>query len=314
MSFVSYPYKKGSGFTFCAQRTVTGALHLDTPEEFPMPILTPWCRVPPEQLTDLQLVKKFPTFHGTWRFITALTSIRHLLEIHPNIIHPSTRRSPQWSPSLWFPHQDPIHPLSSPICATCLAYLILLDFIARTILGEEYRSFSSSLCNLLHSHTFLLLFLNRAFVTVKPLLKIIIFHCINHLIHLNLSANYPVSWLRNWDFLSLEGQDMIRQFLVTELLISLQGQASFVLVIQKHPKLVTFKAQAYHIKCVYQTGEQNVTLGFNVSMLTTAGTIANTGPPPTCIMKIITQTGQEINQAEIGDNLQLQVEVQPASE
>ena len=34
----------------------------------------------------------------------------HLLEIHPNIIHPSTPRSPQWSPSLWFPHQDPIHP------------------------------------------------------------------------------------------------------------------------------------------------------------------------------------------------------------
>ena len=31
----------------------------------------------------------------------------HLLEIHPNIIHPSTPRSPQWSPSLRFPHQDP---------------------------------------------------------------------------------------------------------------------------------------------------------------------------------------------------------------
>ena len=34
----------------------------------------------------------------------------HLLEIHPNIIHPSTSRSPQWSPSLRFPQQDPIHP------------------------------------------------------------------------------------------------------------------------------------------------------------------------------------------------------------
>ena len=33
-----------------------------------------------------------------------------LLEIHPNIIHPSTPRSPQWSISLPFPHQDPIHP------------------------------------------------------------------------------------------------------------------------------------------------------------------------------------------------------------
>ena len=48
-------------------------------------------------------------------------------------------------------HQDPIHTLSSPIRATCSAHLILLDFITRTILGEEYLSFSSSLCYLLHS-------------------------------------------------------------------------------------------------------------------------------------------------------------------
>jgi len=75
----------------------------------------------------------------------------HLLEIHPNIIHPSTPRSPQWFLSLRLPHQDPIHPLSSPIRATCPAYLIILDFITRTILGEEYKSLSSSLCNLLHS-------------------------------------------------------------------------------------------------------------------------------------------------------------------
>ena len=34
----------------------------------------------------------------------------HLPESHPNIIHPSTPRSPQWFPSLRFPHQDPIHP------------------------------------------------------------------------------------------------------------------------------------------------------------------------------------------------------------
>ena len=38
----------------------------------------------------------------------------HLLEIHPNIIHPSTPRSPQWSPSLLFLHQDPIHPSPHP--------------------------------------------------------------------------------------------------------------------------------------------------------------------------------------------------------
>ena len=37
-------------------------------------------------------------------------------------MHPSTPRSPQWSPSLRLPQQDPIHPLSSPIRATCPHY------------------------------------------------------------------------------------------------------------------------------------------------------------------------------------------------
>ena len=41
-------------------------------------LLTPWCRVLPEQLTGLQLVKKFPALRETWKFITALTSFRYL--------------------------------------------------------------------------------------------------------------------------------------------------------------------------------------------------------------------------------------------
>ena len=41
-------------------------------------LLTPWCSVLLEKLSGLQLVKKFPAFHGTRRFITALTSVRHL--------------------------------------------------------------------------------------------------------------------------------------------------------------------------------------------------------------------------------------------
>ena len=90
-------------------------------------LLTPRCRILLEQLFGLQLVKKFSAFHGTRRFITPLTSVRHLslswaspiqshiptshlLEIHPNIIHPSTPRSPQWSLSPRFHDQDPIHP------------------------------------------------------------------------------------------------------------------------------------------------------------------------------------------------------------
>ncbi|XP_023246923.1 uncharacterized protein LOC111643392 [Copidosoma floridanum] len=96
-------------------------------------------------------------------------------------------------------------------------------------------------------------------------------------------------------------------------LTHVNGVASFTLVIQRHKKLMTYNAQAYSIKCLYQIGEQNITLGFNVSMMTTAGTIANTGPPPTCRMKIVSQSGNEISQAEIGDGLKLEVDVSPTS-
>ena len=131
-------------------------------------LLTPWCRVLLEKLTGLQLVKKFPAFHGTRRFITALTSLRYpslswaspIQSIYP---HPTSLRSililsthlrlglPCGLFPSGFPTKTLYTPLSTPIRATCPAHLILLDFITRTILGEEYKSFSSSLCNLLHS-------------------------------------------------------------------------------------------------------------------------------------------------------------------
>ena len=68
-----------------------------------------------------------------------------------NIIHPSTPVSKAVS----FPQISPPKPCirlsCPPICTICPYHLILLDFITRKILGEEYRSLSSSLCNLLHS-------------------------------------------------------------------------------------------------------------------------------------------------------------------
>ena len=59
-------------------------------------LLTPWCRVLPEQLTGLQLVKKFPTFHGTRRFITALTSVRHLSLSWASPIQSTCPHSTSW--------------------------------------------------------------------------------------------------------------------------------------------------------------------------------------------------------------------------
>ena len=114
----------------------------------------PWSRVLLEKLTGSQLVKEFPAFYGTRRFITAFTMPHHLSlswarSIQSTPPHPTSLRSililssylllglpsgllPSSFPTitLYTPHPSSIH-------ATCPVHLILLDLITRTILGEE---------------------------------------------------------------------------------------------------------------------------------------------------------------------------------
>jgi len=125
-------------------------------------------RVLLEKPTGLQLVKKFSAFYGTRRFITAFTSARHLSLSWASSIQSIPQHPTSWRSILilfshlrlglpndlfpsGFPTKTMYTPLPSPIRTTCPTHLILLYFITRTILGEQYRSLSSSLCSFLHS-------------------------------------------------------------------------------------------------------------------------------------------------------------------
>ena len=131
-------------------------------------LLTPWSRVLLEKLTgfatnqEIPRILRNPKIHyhthkrpPTVPILSQLhpvpTILSHFLKIHLNIILPSTSWSPQWSLSPGFTTKTLCTPLPSNIRATCPSHLILLNFITPTILGEQYRSLSFSLCNFLHS-------------------------------------------------------------------------------------------------------------------------------------------------------------------
>jgi len=130
-------------------------------------LLTSWSRVLSEKLTCFNLVKKFSAFYGTRNFITSFTLARHLslswsISIQSIPPHPTSWRSilVLHSHLSWVSHAVSFPQVSQPnfvyvslLPHTCCmpAHLILLDFITRKILSEEYKSFSSSLCRFLHS-------------------------------------------------------------------------------------------------------------------------------------------------------------------
>jgi hypothetical protein len=108
---------------------------------FPVIITHSWRWDLLEKQPIVQVLKNFPTFYGTRRFITVFTRALHwslswarsisffLPKIHFNIVHPPTSWSSQWSLSTWLPHQYPICiPALPPSCyIPCSSHTPWLD-------------------------------------------------------------------------------------------------------------------------------------------------------------------------------------------
>ena len=93
--------------------------------------ITAFTKLPPTVL----ILRQIKPFHAS-----PSTSWRSILILHSHII--------LGLPSCIFPpgfHTKTLYaPLLSPIRATCPTHLVILDFITRVILGDQYSSLSSS--------------------------------------------------------------------------------------------------------------------------------------------------------------------------
>ena len=129
-------------------------------------LLPPCSSVLLEKLTGSAASQEIPLIFGTRKFLTVLTSARHLSLSWANSTQspqppPTSWKSililsshlhlslPKWSLSLRFPHQHLYFSPPYALHAPPISFFSI--FITRKILVEEYRSLSSSWCSFLHS-------------------------------------------------------------------------------------------------------------------------------------------------------------------
>ena len=132
MNSVSGVIKQGKSWT--ARHTLRKYRHVLSKMEQFTHLLTPWSRVLLEKLTDFAANQEIPRIlwnpkvhyrtHKRPPPVPILSHLHpvpttpsHFLNIHLNIILPSTSGSPQWSLTLRFPHQNLVH--TSPSLHTC---------------------------------------------------------------------------------------------------------------------------------------------------------------------------------------------------
>ena len=122
---------------------------------FRMYVLTSWTRVPYSQrfMEPKGSLPHSQVPANSLSISSQINAVRvfpfHFLKIHLNIILPSTPVSSKWSPSIRFPNENPVY--TSILPHICYMYRPSHSlFITRTILIEQYRSLSSSLCSFLH--------------------------------------------------------------------------------------------------------------------------------------------------------------------
>ena len=139
-------------------------------EHYSTHALTPWSRVLLEKLTGFQLVKKFLTFYGTWRFITTFTTACHLSLSWASSIQSMPQHPTSWRPILILFPYSPIYAwvfevvsfrqvsppklcihISSPPCVLHVPPISLFSIWSPEQYWVRKTSLSSSLRSFLHS-------------------------------------------------------------------------------------------------------------------------------------------------------------------